>query len=88
MGAALRATDGTVYEGDFTFTVPEAFELTEGTDLVTLRQDGASLTVVGPTQNHQAFAYDEALSWTAVSEGLDATPATPGVADAPAVADD
>jgi hypothetical protein len=53
-----------------------------------LDNDWLSLTVVDPTQDHQAFAYDEALSWTAVSEGLDATPATPGAADAPAVADD
>jgi hypothetical protein len=50
-----------------------------------LDNDWLSLTVVDPTQDHEAFEYDEALSWTAVSEGIDATPETP---ETPAVADD
>jgi hypothetical protein len=50
-----------------------------------LDNDWLSLTVVDPAQDHEAFAYDEALEWTAVSEGIDATSETP---ETPAVADD
>ena len=50
-----------------------------------LDNDWLSLTVVDPAQDHEAFEYDEALAWTPVSEGIDATPET---VDTPVVADD
>jgi hypothetical protein len=41
-----------------------------------LDNDWLSLTTVDPTQDHQAFEYEEALSWTPVADRTEATPET------------
>lgn len=50
-----------------------------------LDNDWLSLTVVDPTQDHQAFHYEENLEWTPTPVESDAQPATP---EQPVVADD
>ncbi|WP_424006565.1 DUF2309 domain-containing protein [Haloferax denitrificans] len=57
-------------------------ELTELLD-----NDWLSLTVVDPTQDHRAFHYEEALTWTPASEQVEARP-EPETPAATAVADD
>ena len=93
---SLMAADDTLYHQPLRLSVvvhapvERVTEVLAGHDHLTqlLDNDWLSLTVVDPTQDHEAFTYDEALSWTPVSESLDATPESPETADTPAVADD
>ncbi|ELZ94608.1 DUF2309 domain-containing protein [Haloferax sulfurifontis] len=57
-------------------------ELTELLD-----NDWLSLTVVDPTQDHRAFHYEEALTWSPAAEQVEARP-EPETPPAPATADD
>ncbi|GGC45952.1 DUF2309 domain-containing protein [Haloferax sulfurifontis] len=52
-----------------------------------LDNDWLSLTVVDPTQDHRAFHYEEALTWSPAAEQVEARP-EPETPPAPATADD